>query len=169
MWVTVTYISRSSDFSSFIFALKNSLVLLAKHDSGELRCPVTAPIVRYSYPFRESIPKLWHYFRLKDKISLALKFRLLWRHYIKFNVCISLQDTFSLTITWHSTIISRITGYFVAAAIFAFKMWWTLKIGIVWCTICTSLFDVKESCNIFSNCKLNLCKNSHLYPKNCTS
>ena len=29
----------------FFFALKNILVLLAKQDSGELRCPVTALIV----------------------------------------------------------------------------------------------------------------------------
>ena len=34
---------QSSDFSLF-FALKNILVLLAKHDSGELRCPATALI-----------------------------------------------------------------------------------------------------------------------------
>ena len=32
-------------FLSFIFALKNILVLLAKPDSGELWCPATAHIV----------------------------------------------------------------------------------------------------------------------------
>ena len=52
----MTYISRSSDFSSFIFcsaviflflffALKNILVLLAKLDSGKLLCPATALII----------------------------------------------------------------------------------------------------------------------------
>ena len=38
-WVSVI---RSSDLSFLIFALKNILVLLAKHDSGELRCTATA-------------------------------------------------------------------------------------------------------------------------------
>ena len=32
------------DFYLLIFALKNILVLLAKPDSGELRCPATALI-----------------------------------------------------------------------------------------------------------------------------
>ena len=32
-------------FFFFFFALKNILVLLAKQDSGELRCPITALIV----------------------------------------------------------------------------------------------------------------------------
>ena len=41
----MTYISRSSDFSSSIFALKNILVLLGKPDSGELLCPVTTLII----------------------------------------------------------------------------------------------------------------------------
>ena len=41
----MTYISWSSDFSSFIFALKNILVLLAKLNSGELCCPATALII----------------------------------------------------------------------------------------------------------------------------
>ena len=39
-----TYISRSTDFSSFIFCSENILVLLGKLNSGELRCPATALI-----------------------------------------------------------------------------------------------------------------------------
>ena len=35
---------RSTDLLFLIFALKNILVLLAKHNSGELRCPGTALI-----------------------------------------------------------------------------------------------------------------------------
>ena len=35
-----------SDFYLLFFALKNILVLLAKPDSGELHCPVTALIVQ---------------------------------------------------------------------------------------------------------------------------
>ena len=41
-WVSVIW---SSDLSFLIFALKNILVLLAKHDSGELCCPATALIM----------------------------------------------------------------------------------------------------------------------------
>ena len=41
----MTYISWSSDFYLLFFALKNILVLLAKPNSGELRCPATALIV----------------------------------------------------------------------------------------------------------------------------
>ena len=40
----MTYISWSSDFYLLFFALKNILVLFAKPDSGELRCPATALI-----------------------------------------------------------------------------------------------------------------------------
>ena len=40
----MTYISWSSDFYLLFFALKNILVLLAKPDSSELRCPATALI-----------------------------------------------------------------------------------------------------------------------------
>ena len=36
--------NESSDFSFLMFALKNICFLLAKHDSGELRCPATALI-----------------------------------------------------------------------------------------------------------------------------
>ena len=32
-------------FDHKVFALKNILVLFAKHDSGELRCPATALII----------------------------------------------------------------------------------------------------------------------------
>ena len=41
----MTYISWSIDFFLLFFVLKNILVLLAKRDSGELRCPVTALII----------------------------------------------------------------------------------------------------------------------------
>ena len=44
------YISWSSDFYSYIFALKNILVVLAKPDSGELRCPATALIYFRTFP-----------------------------------------------------------------------------------------------------------------------
>ena len=40
----MTYISWSSDFSSCIFCSEHILVLLAKPNSGELRCPATALI-----------------------------------------------------------------------------------------------------------------------------
>ena len=40
----MTYISWYSDFSSFIFCSENILLLFAKRDSGELRCPATALI-----------------------------------------------------------------------------------------------------------------------------
>ena len=38
----MTYISWSSDFTSFIFCSEKILVLLAKLNSGELRCPAIA-------------------------------------------------------------------------------------------------------------------------------
>ena len=41
----MTYISQSSDLSSFIFCSEIILVLLAKGDLGELHCPVTALIL----------------------------------------------------------------------------------------------------------------------------
>ena len=36
-----------------MFALKNILVLLAKHDSGELRCPATA-LIKFEVPLLHS-------------------------------------------------------------------------------------------------------------------
>ena len=51
----MTYISRSSDFFLLFFALKNILVLLAKLNSGELRCPATALIY-------QTFSDLFHHF-----------------------------------------------------------------------------------------------------------
>ena len=59
-WVIVI---RSSDLSFLIFALKNILVLLAKHDLGELRCPVTALILTFcSYNCMDIREKYRHIF-----------------------------------------------------------------------------------------------------------
>ena len=55
MYVTVTYIAWSSGFALLcaievqrfcLFVLKNILVLLAKRNSGELHCPVTALVLK---------------------------------------------------------------------------------------------------------------------------
>ena len=72
----MTYISWSSDFSSFFFfffALKNILVLLAKHDSGELRCPATAPVTVFSYQMVNSHNNLGGGTGVFMRINTALK------------------------------------------------------------------------------------------------
>ena len=75
----MTYISRSGDFSSFIFALKNILVLLAKLNSGELRCPATALILlllslKFAFLFLdfETVVKIFLPNSFMDKVCVFL-------------------------------------------------------------------------------------------------
>ena len=71
----MTYISWSSDFYLLFFALINILVLLAKPDSGELRCPTTALIILAG---NEDMHKISDEFEFRPYFMCSLKCVCLW-------------------------------------------------------------------------------------------